>query len=696
YSEYGLAAIIIFALVIGTLHEMAHGLACKHFGGDVPEVGVLMVFYVLPAFYCNVSDIYRFGRRRERLWVVAAGIYWQLLVSAAAGMVWLVATPYTILADCVFLIFLGGTFNVLINCNPLIKLDGYYALSQLAGVTNLQARSSAYVRSLVDRLVDGAKTRAGAGDQRPALYVGYWMASILYSATLVWLIVAKAGGFLMDWFGFVGVVLSLALAVLFGQRFFRPVIARVTSWARSAVPVYAATVSRAAQNMRASLQRGATDMTAQASLRKVEPEPKTAKSPRRPGRRRMIKIGLAVLIAAIMIAPWEASAGSDCTLELPPGREASIRANVDAVLAEVYVVPGDVVAEGAKIARLANPDLEDRLTELNAQIAALNTRNTQIEDELRIRSELLLSAGFKENQSQRLADQLKAEADQITRAGKFDPGKPGQASALPPSIEALQSEVELKQVELSHNRQLVERYKGLYDQGLIGAIQYETAVSAVKVSEKEVQEAKARLDSAMVDHSRLVDSTQTGSLVAQTEARSARSSFESLISELHSNRDQLEALRERHEILQKQYDGMNVLASRSGVVLGDDLRKMAGSHYNRGQELCHIGDLQNFILKIDVSERDIASVRIDSPVRFKMKTVPGRTFEGRVSKIKAESTTNQYGQRVYPVEVMVDNRDGLLKPGMTGFARISFGREAIGAILAQRVWQALRPELWLF
>ncbi|HYL99041.1 MAG TPA: efflux RND transporter periplasmic adaptor subunit, partial [Blastocatellia bacterium] len=267
---------------------------------------------------------------------------------------------------------------------------------------------------------------------------------------------------------------------------------------------------------------------------------------------------------------------------------------------------------------------------------------------------------------------------------------------LPPSIAVLKSEMELKQVELVHNRQLVERYKSLYDQGLIGAIQYETAIHSVKVSEKELQEAKARLEAATVDHGRLVDSTQTGSLVAQTEARSAKSNFESLISELHSNRDQIEVLRERHDILQKQYDGMNVVASRSGVVLGDDLRKMAGGHYSRGQEICRIGDLDNFILKIEVSERDLAKVRIDSSVRFKMKTVPGRTFSGRVSKIKAESTTNQYGQRVYPVEVRVDNSDGILRPGMTGFARISFGREAVGAILAQKVWQSLRPELWLF
>jgi len=51
YREYGIAAIIGITLTITALHEFAHGLACKHFGGDVREMGVLLIYYVLPAFY---------------------------------------------------------------------------------------------------------------------------------------------------------------------------------------------------------------------------------------------------------------------------------------------------------------------------------------------------------------------------------------------------------------------------------------------------------------------------------------------------------------------------------------------------------------------------------------------------------------------------------------------------------------------
>lgn len=676
YTVYGLGSILFFTLTITALHEFAHGLACKHFGGDVKEMGVLMVFYVLPAFYCNVSDIYRLGRKRERLWVIAAGIYWQLLVSAAAAIVWLMATPFTGLADFAFLVFLGGTFNVLINCNPLIKLDGYYALSQILGVQNLQRLSSAYVQSLLAKLFGNPPAREVKKD-RPALYIGYWVASIVYSLLLIYALVKWAGAWLMDGLGLVGVLLSLALFALLTQKWWKPLLRKIrpTNF-----------------NFNRDASKGVSTMSTQATSQSNEG--KTSGRGVSPRRSLIIKGAFALLVVAALITPWEASSGSDCALLVPPGREGVARANVNAVMAELFVQPGDAVAVGARLARLSNPDLEDRLAQITAEIQRLDTNTSRIEDELRIRSEVMLSANFKETERKRILSELKTESSQLTTAAEKN--EAASQSSLPASFAILQSEIELKQTELEHNRREAERYKKLYDQQLVGAQIYERAVAAVHISEKALQGAKARFEAAIVEHRRLTSSTETTSLIAETESRAARSNFEALIAELHANRQQLVSLKQRQAILQREYDGMIITAPRSGVILGEDLRKQIGSHYNMGQEICRIGELENFLLKIDVSEREISNVRLDSAVRFKLKTLPGKTFTGRVAKINAEPTTNQYGQRNYPVEVLVENSDSLLKPGMTGFARISFGRQSVGLIIAEKVWHALRPELWLF
>jgi multidrug efflux pump subunit AcrA (membrane-fusion protein) len=697
-----------------------------------------MLLYILPAFYCNVTDIHRFGRRSERVWVIAAGIYWQLLVATAGALVWLIATPQTVLADFAFLVVLGATFNVLINCNPLIKLDGYYALSEVLGIQNLQSRSSEYVRSVMRGIVDGRRShqdqryqdrgapaeQAATGSERTgvsatrqprAIFVAYWVLSIAYSIGLIWLIVSRLGNALMDWLGVVGALLTLVLAVLIGQRFFRPAVRALADWwvhwFRGAATGQKAFGRDAIMQSDAAMQNVEAEHIRSGSSG-AEYGKTRARS--RYSRRSIVKAALAITVIGVMVAPWEASAGSDCTLLLPPGHESPVRASVDATLAEVFVVPGDTVAEGARIAQMSNPELEDRLTQLNGDITRLGNRNSEIEEALRVRSEELLSANFKEQDRTRLAAELKDEAAQIevartstsarstwssdsARASiSSDPGRGRASSALPASLAVLQSDIDLKQTQLEYNRKEVERYQKLYEQGLVGSIQYDAAVNATRMSEKELQQARARLDAALVDHHRMVDSTQTSQLVAQTEARAARSNFQALIAELHGNREQLESLVARRLILQREYDSMAVLAPRTGIVLGEDLRKTIGGHFNRGQEICRIGELERFLLQIDVNERDIADVKLDGAVRFKMKTIPGRTFTGRVSKIRAESTGNQYGQRVYPVEVSVENTDGMLRPGMTGFARISFGRQPIGMIAVQKVWQALRPEMWLF
>src|SRR5215471_14856184 len=53
--------------IAAALHESAHGLTCKRFGGEVREIGFLLLYF-RPAFYCNVSDAWLFAEKTKRLW----------------------------------------------------------------------------------------------------------------------------------------------------------------------------------------------------------------------------------------------------------------------------------------------------------------------------------------------------------------------------------------------------------------------------------------------------------------------------------------------------------------------------------------------------------------------------------------------------------------------------------------------------
>ena len=60
----GFLLIYITVSIVTIFHELAHGVTCRHFGGRVQDMGFLLM-YLLPSFYCNVSDTYLFKNKRE-------------------------------------------------------------------------------------------------------------------------------------------------------------------------------------------------------------------------------------------------------------------------------------------------------------------------------------------------------------------------------------------------------------------------------------------------------------------------------------------------------------------------------------------------------------------------------------------------------------------------------------------------------
>ena len=89
----------IFMVVV--LHEFAHALTCKHFGGEVHEMGFLLLYFQ-PCFYCNVSDAYLFKDKSKKLWVTFAGAYGQMFVWAVATILWRITALDTGLNGFIF------------------------------------------------------------------------------------------------------------------------------------------------------------------------------------------------------------------------------------------------------------------------------------------------------------------------------------------------------------------------------------------------------------------------------------------------------------------------------------------------------------------------------------------------------------------------------------------------------------------
>ena len=140
------------------IHELAHGLACRHFGAECHEIGVAFLIFS-PCLYCDVSDAWLLPSKRKRILISSAGMYIEVLMSAAAISLWWL-THDGLLHFMLLNLFLVTTLTtVMFNANPLLRYDGYYVLSDWAEVSNLRQKADVALWHRFASLCLGVKLR---------------------------------------------------------------------------------------------------------------------------------------------------------------------------------------------------------------------------------------------------------------------------------------------------------------------------------------------------------------------------------------------------------------------------------------------------------------------------------------------------------------------------------------------------------
>jgi putative peptide zinc metalloprotease protein len=180
-----LASLAAALVVCVMLHELGHAAAVKYFGGNVRRMG-LMLFYLVPAMFCDTNDAWRFPRTHQRAVVAAAGIWVQMVVAGFAQIaLWL---PMRL--DVAVWLWSFALLNIslcLVNLIPFVKLDGYWVLVALTDVPNLRSRALAYLRANVLRLVAGIK-RPQPPLAHPVLTMVFGLGCMLFPPVLVGII----------------------------------------------------------------------------------------------------------------------------------------------------------------------------------------------------------------------------------------------------------------------------------------------------------------------------------------------------------------------------------------------------------------------------------------------------------------------------------------------------------------------------
>ena len=311
-------------------HEFGHGLACKRFGGQCHEMGI-MFLVMTPCLYCNVSDAWMLPNKWARAMIAAAGMYVELVLVILATFVWWFSQPGLINQLALNMVVVTSVSTLLFNANPLLRYDGYYILADLLEIPNLRQKASTiFQRTMGDWCLG---ITAPPDPFLPArhkwLFIIYSVAAVAYR----WLITLS-----IFWFVY-------RLFEPYGMKILGQLIAGVAVWGLLGAPLV--------------------------NLYKYFSVPGRWMSVKM--HRLAITAGIVgVLLAAILLIPLPHYV--HCCFSIQPRDVENVFVDVAGVVTAVHVQPNQYVSVGEPIVELRDVGLEQTIERLRGAVAEAESR----------------------------------------------------------------------------------------------------------------------------------------------------------------------------------------------------------------------------------------------------------------------------------------------------------------------------------
>lgn len=312
FSSNDLFWLALCWLLVKSIHEMAHGVVCKRFGGRVSQFGILFLL-LIPLPYVDVTSSWSFEDKYKRILTAAAGMLAELFVASLAVFVWLYAEPGPIRYHAGNLIITATLHTLIFNVNPLMKFDGYYMLSDWLEIPNLYTRGRQHVKGIARKVFYGLNSQTEFSRSR-----NHWMI-VLYG----W-----ASSF---WFCLICVSLGLgAISLLHGFGLLIGLVA-IVFW--FVIPFL-----------------------------KILKFVLFGSETQQPNRFQFTAVvaGITVAMATLLLlAPAPSTISAPVVVEYDP--ITTVRTETSGFISQICIEAGQSVAQGEQLFRLENPDLETEL-----------------------------------------------------------------------------------------------------------------------------------------------------------------------------------------------------------------------------------------------------------------------------------------------------------------------------------------------
>jgi len=382
-------------------------------------------------------------------------------------------------------------------------------------------------------------------------------------------------------------------------------------------------------------------------------------------RYRNIAIALMALILTVVVK-WELKVSAD--FKIIPGGVSVVSSQTEGVVIQVLVHEGSVVHKDDILARLTDPDNEEKVVDTLGQ---LQRAQSELEDLRKgTRPELI-------EEQERQIDLKKVELENVHRNKE-------QLAELRETLAGRNAVLDKAQRDLT-------RAQSLAQSGLMSSRDFETADNAVKVSTNAVKETEAKIRALTEKETNDADLLMKDLAVAESRLVSMKAG--SRPGEIQKAEAEVNRLAKNLEFLTRESKKTDIVAPINGVVTTEFVERKLNTHLDPGEELMQLVDTTSVVAKLMVPQKELEDVRLGNKVLLKLDSFSTQVFEGKVDSIAPIAQT-EGGQQFVPVRSILMNKDGILKPDLTGNAKIYCGKRRIIELMTRRVDKWFRREFW--
>ena len=233
---------------------------------------------------------------------------------------------------------------------------------------------------------------------------------------------------------------------------------------------------------------------------------------------------------------------------------------------------------------------------------------------------------------------------------------------------------------------------------MISLKEFQEAEENAAVSLKELEEAEAELKLVLADDLGEIRKTLK---IAEKEIEEKQGKLKLLLAgsrpeEIEATEAEISRLQAQRQYTKEQLQLLHVLSPISGLITTPKLKEKLGQNVKKGDLIAQVHELKTIRAEISVSENEIGDVQVGQEVVLKARAHPRQSFSGKISSVATTAIKGDNGHptRTVLVTTQIDNDSFLLKPEMTGNAKIYCGKRSIIDLMTRRFAHYIRVEFW--